>query len=97
MSTSSTSNLEELGARYRPLVQQEMRAVIGDAPDGMYAWMRYHLGWEDRAGRPVTASPGKMLRPLALLLATSLFGGLAGLSGRSLDWRGRAVGGTGAS
>ncbi|MGE3856140.1 MAG: polyprenyl synthetase family protein [Dehalococcoidia bacterium] len=77
MSTSFLSSLEELGARYRPLVQQEMRAVIGEAPEGLYAWMRYHLGWEDRAGRPVTASPGKMLRPLALLLATELNGGRA--------------------
>lgn len=77
MSTSFASNLEDLGARYRPLVQQEMRAVIGDAPTGLYAWMRYHLGWEDRAGQPVTASPGKMLRPLALLLATELCGGRA--------------------
>ena len=71
------SGLEERGARYRPLVQQEMRAVIGDAPEGLYAWMRYHLGWEDRAGRAVSASPGKMLRPLALLLATELCGGRA--------------------
>ncbi|MFA7249659.1 MAG: polyprenyl synthetase family protein [Dehalococcoidia bacterium] len=69
--------MEERGARYRPLVQQEMRAVIGDAPEGLYAWMRYHLGWEDRERRPVTASPGKMLRPLALLLATELCGGRA--------------------
>ena len=77
MTAPLTTGLEDLGARYRPLVQQEMRAVIGDAPEGMYAWMRYHLGWEDRAGRPVTASPGKMLRPLALLLATELSGGRA--------------------
>ncbi len=69
------SGLEARGERYRPLVQQEMRAVVGDAPEGLYAWMRYHLGWEDREGRPVSASPGKMLRPLALLLATDLCGG----------------------
>jgi geranylgeranyl diphosphate synthase type I len=77
VSTASSSSLEDLGARYRPLVQQEMRALIGDAPEGLYAWMRYHLGWEDRAGQSVTASPGKMLRPLALLLATELCGGRA--------------------
>jgi geranylgeranyl diphosphate synthase type I len=77
MSTAFLGSLEELGARYRPLVQQEMRAIVGESPDGLYAWMRYHLGWEDRAGRPVVASPGKMLRPLALLLATELCGGRA--------------------
>ena len=74
------SALEERGARYRPLVQQEMREVIGASPDGLYAWMRYHLGWEDRAGRPVEASPGKMVRPMALLLATELCGGRAELA-----------------
>ena len=62
-------DLEARGDRYRPLVQQEMRAVVGDAPEPLYAWMRYHLGWESREGHPVAASPGKMLRPLALLLA----------------------------
>ena len=77
MTAPLTTGLEGLGARYRPLVQQEMRAVIGEAPEGMYAWMRYHLGWEDRTGRVVSASPGKMLRPLALLLATELCGGRA--------------------
>ena len=70
-----SEDLEARGERYRPLVQREMRTVVGDAPEPLYAWMRYHLGWENREGRPVTASPGKMLRPLALLLATELCGG----------------------
>ena len=80
---STLDTFEGRGARYRPLVQREMRAAIGDAPDApgahgpFYAWMRYHLGWEDGAGRPVEASPGKMLRPLGLLLATELCGGRA--------------------
>ena len=69
------SDLDQRGERYAPLVQREMRAVVGDAPEAMYGWMRYHLGWEDRNGRAVAASPGKMLRPLALLLATELCGG----------------------
>jgi len=73
------SDLEDRLGRYRDAVQQEMRAVLTDAPDAMHAplnsWMRYHLGWEDREGRPVTASPGKMLRPVALLLAAELAGG----------------------
>lgn len=34
---------------------------------------------------------------LGLLLLISLAGGLAGIAGRPLDWRGRAVGGSGAS
>ena len=67
--------LDARAERYRAATQREMRAVVGDAPDALHAWMRYHLGWEDRAGRPVEASPGKMLRPVALLLATELAGG----------------------
>ena len=63
--------------RYRPLVVEEMRAVVGDAPAGLFGWMRYHLGWEDAEGRPAEASPGKLLRPTALLLATELVGGSA--------------------
>ncbi|MCK9485623.1 MAG: polyprenyl synthetase family protein [Dehalococcoidia bacterium] len=69
------TDLEARAARYRPLVQAEMRAVVGDRPEALYAWMRYHLGWEDQQGVPVEASPGKMMRPVAVLLATEILGG----------------------
>ncbi len=69
------SDLESRAARYRMLTTEEMRAVVGDRPEGLFAWMRYHLGWEDAEGRPVEASPGKMIRPAGLLLATELAGG----------------------
>ncbi|MGE0135553.1 MAG: polyprenyl synthetase family protein [Dehalococcoidia bacterium] len=61
--------------RYRPLVIDEMRAVVGDDTTRLSAWMRYHLGWEDAAGRPLDGASGKLLRPSALLLATELVGG----------------------
>ena len=73
-------SLEPLDARierYRPLVIEEMRAVVGDSPAGLFAWMRYHLGWEDEHGTPVIASPGKMLRSTAVMLAAELVGGSA--------------------
>jgi geranylgeranyl diphosphate synthase type I len=69
------TDLQERATRYRPLVSAEMRAVVGDRPEGLYAWMRYHLGWEDATGQPVEASPGKMIRPVGLLLAAELCGG----------------------
>lgn len=69
------SDLEERAGLYRELVTAEMRAVVGDAPDRLFAWMRYHLGWEDAEGRPVDASPGKMMRPVGVLLAAELCGG----------------------
>jgi geranylgeranyl diphosphate synthase type I len=40
--------------------------------------LRYHLGWQDRDGKPVTGRRGKRLRPLLCLLACEAFGG---------DWR----------
>jgi geranylgeranyl diphosphate synthase, type I len=60
---------------YAPLILQEMRAVVGDQQVELFAWMRYHLGWEDLAGRPSEGASGKMLRPGAALLATELVGG----------------------
>lgn len=71
------SDLAERAARYRPLVTAEMRAVVGSSPGPLYAWMRYHLGWEDQQGAAVNASPGKLMRPLAVLLAAELSGGSA--------------------
>src|SRR5690606_2768301 len=69
------SGLAERAGIYRPAIQREMRAAVGDSPDRLYAWMRYHLGWEDQDGQPVEASPGKLMRPVALLLAAELLGG----------------------
>ncbi len=63
--------------RYRPLVADEMRTIVGDDPAELFAWMRYHLGWEDRDGLETRAVSGKLLRPGALLLATELVGGSA--------------------
>ncbi|MDA0270062.1 MAG: polyprenyl synthetase family protein [Chloroflexi bacterium] len=71
------SGLVERAERYRPLVQQEMRDIVGERPEPLYAWMRYHLGWEDQQGAPVTASPGKLMRPVAVLLAAEIAGGRA--------------------
>jgi len=66
--------LEARATRYRALVKREMREVVGASPDGLYAWMRYHLGWEDIEGRPEEASGGKLMRPVALLMAAEAFG-----------------------
>ncbi len=67
-------SLAERVERYRPLLLRELREVVGDDPSGLFAWMRYHLGWEDFEGVPVDGSRGKLLRPTALLLAAELNG-----------------------
>ena len=55
--------------RYRPRVIEELRAVVGGDPAELFAWMRFHLGWEDRDGREAGVGSGKMLRSAGLLLA----------------------------
>ncbi len=54
--------------RHRDAVAAEMRAVLAEWPFQHFAPMRYHLGWEDRTGRPRPAGGGKMLRPALCLL-----------------------------
>lgn len=63
--------------RYRVLVRNEMRTVVGSSPDGLHAWMRYHLGWEDIEGHLEQSSGGKLLRPVAVLLAAEACGARA--------------------
>ncbi|RLT35678.1 MAG: polyprenyl synthetase family protein [Chloroflexi bacterium] len=78
--TQDAPDSQQLAARierYRPLILEEMRAVVGADPAGMFSWMRYHLGWEDMHGAPAAESPGKMLRSVAVLLAAELVGGSA--------------------
>jgi geranylgeranyl diphosphate synthase, type I len=72
-----SEGLQARAERYRALVQHEMREVVGTSSVGLYAWMRYHLGWEDIEGHPEQASGGKLMRPVALLLAAELCGGQA--------------------
>ncbi|RJQ12325.1 MAG: polyprenyl synthetase family protein [Dehalococcoidia bacterium] len=72
-----TESLNARADRYRAHVREEMRAVVGGSADGLYAWMRYHLGWEDIEGRPEQTSGGKMLRPVAVLLAAEACGARA--------------------
>jgi geranylgeranyl diphosphate synthase type I len=73
--TTTPARLETRMREYRPRVDAEMRAVVGDDASGLYAWTRYHLGWEDRDGVPTGRGPGKMLRSTALLLSAEACGG----------------------
>ncbi|MEE8337669.1 MAG: polyprenyl synthetase family protein [Dehalococcoidia bacterium] len=69
-----SETLDERRSRYGPLVVDEMRDIVGDSPAGLFSWMRYHLGWEERDGAAVDARGGKLLRPLALLVAAEITG-----------------------
>ncbi|HNS49699.1 MAG TPA: polyprenyl synthetase family protein [Anaerolineae bacterium] len=64
--------------RYLPLVNASLQALIrqeGQARDRFYGMMQYHLGWVDEGLTPVSANPGKRLRPLLCLLACYASGG----------------------
>ena len=69
------SAVADRASEFRQLVSLEMRRIVGARREGVYSWMRYHLGWEDAAGRPTEAASGKMIRPVGLLLATEVLGG----------------------
>ncbi len=64
--------------RYRPAVLAELRSALAQRTVPPFTLMRYHLGWEDQAGRPVEARGGKLLRPTLCLLCCEAVGG---------DWR----------
>ena len=68
MSTHATALAGRM-EQYRPRVVEELRAVVGGDPAELFAWMRFHLGWEERDGREASGGSGKMLRSAALLLA----------------------------
>lgn len=40
-----------------------------------YAMMQYHLGWRDEHLEPTSASSGKLLRPLLVVLTSRVYGG----------------------
>lgn len=65
-------------AHYLPLIEDEMRRVIGDAP-GVYArhygMLRYHMGWVDAQMQPAVVNGGKRIRPMLCLLACAAVGG----------------------
>ncbi|HNU05196.1 MAG TPA: polyprenyl synthetase family protein [Anaerolineae bacterium] len=65
-------------ARYLPLIEAEMRRVIGDAPGvyaGHYGMLRYHMGWVDAQMQPAAVNGGKRIRPVLCLLACEAVGG----------------------
>jgi geranylgeranyl diphosphate synthase type I len=82
-STSRLPDAEEQRAlrlldRRRDAVTAEIGVVLAEWPFEHFAPMRYHLGWEDRTGRPTVAGGGKMLRPALCLLCCEAVDG---------DWR----------
>jgi geranylgeranyl diphosphate synthase type I len=70
--------------RYRGALDDKLRSLLGGGlpagshPEELHRMLRYHLGWQDAEGRPVSGDGGKALRPTLCLLACEAAGG---------DWR----------
>jgi geranylgeranyl pyrophosphate synthase len=64
--------------RHRHDLDQQLRLCLAGRDLPLYNMLRYHLGWTDAQGNPVSAASGKALRPALCLLACEGVGG---------DWR----------
>jgi len=71
--------LPDLFSRYRTELDEYLRSAVSQgSPALLYRMMRYHLGWDDEQGRPLTQGAGKALRPTLCLWTCQAMGG---------DWR----------
>ncbi len=61
--------------KYRTEVDAELKAVVNCRSLPLYDMMRYHLGWIDAQGLPITADAGKALRPSLCLFSCEAVGG----------------------
>jgi geranylgeranyl diphosphate synthase type I len=67
--------LQPLLDRYAESIGAELRRAFARRALVHYDLMRYHLGWEDREGRPHEARQGKLLRPLLCVTSCEALGG----------------------
>ncbi|MFC1905868.1 polyprenyl synthetase family protein [Chloroflexota bacterium] len=62
-------------SKYTGEIAQELKAIIGTNSSEFYQMMRYHLGWVDESGNPLSSDTGKLLRPTLCLIACKAVGG----------------------
>jgi geranylgeranyl diphosphate synthase type I len=75
MATSIDSEVAALQDRYCTKVTDQLRRAVPASEGGLYALLRYHLGWEERDGGVSENGGGKALRPILCLMACELAGG----------------------
>jgi geranylgeranyl diphosphate synthase, type I len=61
-------------ASYRNAVRVELEAVIETCPPSLRTILRYHMGWQDKQGRPSTGESGKFVRSTLCLLGCQAIG-----------------------
>jgi geranylgeranyl diphosphate synthase type I len=60
--------------RARRTVDPVLRAAVATLPAAMARIAAYHFGWQDAAGNPAHADPGKAIRPALVLAAARAHG-----------------------
>ena len=64
-----------LTERYLAGIKAQMRRAVPQDEPGVYALLRYHLGWQAADGSPANEDAGKGLRPVLVLASCDLAGG----------------------
>src|SRR5699024_2503935 len=70
----SSSGLPDEAGTARELVEPGLRAAVEELDPEIRDVVRYHLGWVDRSGNPVTGGGGKALRPALTVLCAQAAG-----------------------
>ncbi|USX52829.1 polyprenyl synthetase family protein [Lentzea sp. HUAS12] len=64
-------------------VSRRLRSALSELPQPLCAGAGFHFGFWDAGGTPITASPGKMVRPAFVFAASRAVGGAA--TGSTVD------------
>lgn len=75
MTTSAPPQLPDAFGRFAPEIEAELRRALEGRALPLYDMLRYHLGWQDAEGEPVSGRKGKGLRPTLCLVASDAVGG----------------------
>ncbi len=80
---TAPATVPDVLSRYQSSIDPVLAAVVDRLSPELRKIARYHLGWADPDGRPVTASRGKGIRPALALLGAQAVGASvdAGLPG----------------
>ena len=78
MPATAEREVSALAQRYMAELKVRLRESVPSSDSGFFDILRYHLGWQDRDGRPADEDGGKGLRPTLCLASCELAGG---------DWR----------
>lgn len=74
--SNAPSDLPVVLSKYVDRLEAALHLSIPEAVISLYQSVRYHMGWVDQAGEPVSGGIGKRLRPTLCLMACEAVGGL---------------------